>query len=384
MNAATGIATMHPAVLLGAYGLDQDRMPADEFQIRMAAANALMDERGWRAIFAYGDATEHRELAWLSNCIPRMRWGIAMLPRQGAPRLLISMSPRDVAAMKLMTWIGDVHSGWTWAEVFDPWVAGFCAREAATPIRVGLLGRELMRPQFLETMTASTGERIALEPARGALASQLQVRRPRELVMLREACLRVDAAAEAMREAWHAGAGGMAAAIEAERAARAQAAHDVRVLFSVDGGATLLPFYGVIAGRSDPMIAYIAVKYMGYWADAFVTFAQAASPARVAVRRALDALLASARPGADGAELARAAKLAALAPHPVIGEVIGHRIGHSLAEDEALTASAATRLEPGGVYTLRAGTADPAAGCALLSAMIRVSDAGVEIMRKSD
>ena len=56
MSAAT--VTMHPAVLLGAYGLDHDRMPADEFQIRMAAAHALMDERGWRAIFAYGDATE--------------------------------------------------------------------------------------------------------------------------------------------------------------------------------------------------------------------------------------------------------------------------------------------------------------------------------------
>ncbi|OGA46364.1 MAG: hypothetical protein A3G25_16255 [Betaproteobacteria bacterium RIFCSPLOWO2_12_FULL_63_13] len=380
---SAGIATMHPVVLLGAYGLDSDRMPADEFQIRMAAANTLMDERGWRAIFAYGDATEHRELAWLTNFIPRLRWALALLPRQGAPRLLTSMSPRDVAAMKLMTWIGDVHSGWSWSEVFDPWLDEFCAREGANPAPVGLLGRELMRPTFLETMKASAGARLALEPATGVLDSRLRFRRSRELVMLREACHRVDAAADAMQRAWRAGADGMSAAIEAERAARAQAAHDVRVLFSVDGGATLLPFYGVIAGRSDPMLAYIAVKYMGYWADAFVTFAQAASPALAAARQALDALLAAARPGADGAELARAATPGGLAPHPVIGEVVGHRIGHSLAEGEPLAAASPARLEPGGVYTLRVGAADPAAGCALLSAMIRVSETGVEVMRKS-
>jgi len=377
------MATMHPVVLLGAYGLDHDRMPADEFQIRMAAANRLMDERGWRAIFVYGDATEHRELAWLTNFIPRLRWAIALLPRQGAPRLLISMSPRDVAAMKLMTWIGDVHSGWSWSEVFDPWLDEFCAREGANPVPVGLLGRELMRPAFLQTMKASAGARLALDPVSGVLASQLRFRRPREVVMLREACHRVDAAADAMQQAWRAGADGMSAAIAAERAARAQAAHDVRVLFSVDGGATLLPFYGIIAGRSDPMVAYIAVKYMGYWADAFVTFAHAESPALVKTRQALEVLLSAALPGATGTELARAATPGGLDPHPVIGDIVGYRIGHSLAEDEPLAAASAAALEPGGVYSLRVGVADPNAGCALLSAMIRVSEAGVEVMRKS-
>ena len=381
MNA--GMATMHPVVLLGAYGLDHDRMPADEFQIRMAAANRLMDERGWRAIFAYGDATEHRELAWLTNFIPRLRWAIALLPRQGAPRLLISMSPRDVAAMKLMTWINDVHSGWSWSDAFDPWVTDFCAGEKANPVSVGLLGRELMRPGFLETMQASTGARLTLAPATGALGSWLRFRRPRELVLVREACRRVDAAADAMRQAWRDGADSMSAAIEAERAARARAAHDVRVLFSVDGGATLLPFYGVTAGRSDPMVAYIAVKYMGYWADAFVTFTQAERPAFAAAQKALDAMLASARPGANGADLTRAATPSGLAPHPVIGEVVGHQIGHSLAEDEPLSAASPAKLEPGGVYTLRVGFADPAAGCALLSAMVRISETGVEVMRKS-
>lgn len=376
------MATMHPVVILGSYGLDHDRLPADEFQIRMQEAYKIMDANGWRALFAYGDAMEHRSIAWLTNFVPRLRWAMAMLPREGDPRILISMTPRDMPAMKLSTWIPDVLSGWNWDEGFDKWLADFVEREEDSPVRVGVLGRELMRPPFLETLKTSTGNSVVMEDADDALAPLVRPRRPRELVMVREAARLVDAAAAAMEKAWRGGADGMAAAIEAERAARSQAAHDVRVLFSVDGGRTLLPFYGITEGRGDPMVAYIAVKYMGYWADGFVTFADKPSSALGKAKAALDAVLAAARPGATADVLCRAGTAEGLAPHPVIAGSVGNRIGLSLSEDTPFSPSSGASLEPGGVYTFRVGGSDES-GCALLSAMVRVTEDRVDTLRRS-
>src|SRR6202035_4613140 len=112
--------TVHPSIMIGSYGWEQDRAPRDEFQIRMAGLHRLMDEKGWKAMLVCGDAREHAELAYFPNFSPRLRWSMALLPREGEPRLLVSMSSRDMPAMRLMTWIPDVMSGWTWDTAFDP------------------------------------------------------------------------------------------------------------------------------------------------------------------------------------------------------------------------------------------------------------------------
>ena len=80
--------------MIGAYAFDQDRVPRDEFQIRMAALNDVMDRSGRKAMLIYGDAREHSALAYFTNFIPRHRWALALLPRHGDARLLISMSSR--------------------------------------------------------------------------------------------------------------------------------------------------------------------------------------------------------------------------------------------------------------------------------------------------
>src|ERR1700692_3589528 len=117
--------TMHPSIMLGSYVLSQDRLPTDEFVLRGEDIYEKMDAHGWKAALIYGDAREHAALAYFSNFIPRMRWGMALLPRSGEPRLLCAMSTRDVPAMRTMTWIADVHSGWgaEWEKAFDPWIA---------------------------------------------------------------------------------------------------------------------------------------------------------------------------------------------------------------------------------------------------------------------
>ena len=44
----------------------------------------------------------------------------------------------------------------------------------------------------------------------------------------------------------------------------------MRTLFSLDGGRTLTPFEKPIDSAVDPLQAYIAVRYVGYWTEGFV------------------------------------------------------------------------------------------------------------------
>ena len=42
--------TVQPSIVIGSYIWDQDRVPRDEFQIRTAALNRVMDANGWKAV----------------------------------------------------------------------------------------------------------------------------------------------------------------------------------------------------------------------------------------------------------------------------------------------------------------------------------------------
>jgi Xaa-Pro aminopeptidase len=405
--------TVHPCIVIGSYVWDQDRVPRDEFQARNAELNRLMDENGWKAVLIYGDAVEHSALAWFSAFTTRLRWGMALMPRQGDPRLLISMSSRDVPAMKLMTWIPDVHSGWNWESAFDPWLVG-----VEGDGDIGTVGFDLMRPPLFASLQKSLGNRFRLHAADEAVAG-IRTLRPRERSLIRAASAVVQAAAAAFTESWRrfrATAPAFAwdprssahlrrrdpsslptessqlsvdveaAALEAERTARMMAAQDVRTLVSFDGGRTLAPFGGDFAERDPaaPLVGYIAVKHMGYWADAFVTGTKKGSPAILRAQSSLRAMLARAKSGVTGADL-HAAATAALAPgslHPVLGGSVGRRIGFSLDEGGAITSDSRHQLKAGEVYSLNTGTCDSDGG-ALTSAMIEITQNGYHLLQLS-
>src|SRR6202047_4719702 len=116
-----------------------------------------MDAQRYKAMLVYGDACEHSELAYFTNFIPRHRWGLALLPRQGDARLLVSMSSRDMPAQRLMTWIPDVMSAWTWESAFDPWLAGL---GADAPRNIGTVRFDLMRPPLMASIEKSLGNRF--------------------------------------------------------------------------------------------------------------------------------------------------------------------------------------------------------------------------------
>ncbi len=374
--------TVQPCIVIGSYVWDQDRVPRDEFQIRIAELNRLMDANGWKAVLVYGDAAEHSALAWFSGFTTRLRWGMALIPRQGEPRLLISMSSRDVPAMKLMTWIPDVVSGWSWDSAFDPWLAKL---EGDGPI--GSIGFELMRPPLFASLQKSLGNRFSLQAADEAVAA-VRSTRPRELSQIRAASRLVQAAGAAFVEPWRLGKDIETSALAAERTARMMAAQDVRTLISFDGGRTLSPFRGAFepqADRQSGMAGYIAVKHMGYWADLFVTGTRRASEVEQRTQASLRTLLDLAKPGAVAAELYAKATVA-LAPyslHPVLSGSVGRRIGLSLNEGGEIRSDSGHALKPGEIYSLATGGYDPQAGGALTSAMLAITATGSELLHLS-
>jgi Xaa-Pro dipeptidase len=374
--------TMHPSIVLGSYVWAQDRLPYDEFTLRLDDLRAAMARNGWQAVLAYGDAREHAALAYLSNFIPRMRWGMALLPRAGEPRLLCSMSTRDLPAMRTMTWIADVHSGWEWDKAFDPWIERL---KGDTTVPLGTIGFDIMAPVLLQAVRRSLGERFTLQRADDVLDGARR-KRPRELTMLRASCKALEAAAKTFVESWRGSRAPETAALDAERVARSLAAQDVRTLVSLDGGRTLVPFQGLFEQQAGPLVGYLAVKVAGYWADTFVTVPDGlATPAARQTEAALDALIVNVRPGAQAGELfAKAA--AALSPfklHPVLGGSVGHGIGLSLHEGAEFRAGAETSLVEDGVYALQAGIADAQAGNALVSAMVRATPNGAQVLARS-
>lgn len=376
--------TMQPSVTIGSYLWAQDRLPYDEFALRLDELHAAMDRNGWPAVLVYGDVREHAALAYLSNFIPRVRWGMALLPRAGEPRLLCAMSTRDLPAMRTLTWVADVRSGMgpEWDKAFAPWFERFTG-ERVLPL--GTLGFDIMAPALHQAVRRSLGERFSLQRADAVLGVPPQRKRPRELTMMRASCKLVQAAAEACVKAWRSSGEPESAALEGERVARLLAAQDVRTLISLDGGRTLVPYRGLFEKKPGPLVGYLAVKAMGYWADLLVTADERRTQASRHAETALDALIAAIRPGARTADVYAAASgaLAPLPLHPVLRGSVGNGIGLSLNEEPHLHAGADAELIEDGVYTLRVGAADAAAHGVLLSAMVRNAANGAEVLARS-
>ncbi len=374
--------TTQPCVTIGSYTWAQDQLPSDEFTLRLDDLRAAMERHNWPAVLVYGDVREHATLAYLTNFIPRVRWGMALLPRSGDARLLCAMSTRDLPAMRTLTWIADVKSGMgpEFQKAFDPWFERFAGAEA---LELGTIGFDIMAPALHDAVRRSLGGRFSLRPADDLAAIPPDRKRPRELTMVRASCRLLKTAAKALVENWRSHREPETAALEAERLARSLAAQDVRTLVSLDGGRTLVPYQGRFEKKDGPLVAYLAVKVMGYWADTFVTVDDGTpNAARQRAEAALTALIGAMRPGARCGEL-HAKATEALAPfslHPVLSGSVGHAIGLSLNEQPELHAGADRALVEDGVYTLQVGLADAQAGHVLLSAIVRNAAKGPEVL----
>jgi Xaa-Pro aminopeptidase len=368
--------SFQPSIMVGSYHWNEERVPRDEYQARRRALDEAMDANGWKAVLIYGDAREHAALAYYSSFIPRLRWGMAIIPRAGEPLLLCSNSSRDVPSMKLMTWIPDVRSGWEWAKHVDPYLAKI---GADVPADLGIIGLDLIAPVLRAQLDKSLGNRFRLTDA-DSLFQQGRALRPRETTLVRESCTLASAAAQAMHVTWTAGRGAAQASLAAERHARLAGAQDVRILISGDGGRTLSPTLPETS--NDALLGYVGVKVAGFWSELFVSASRGPSPLRDRAMAGLDAALAVLKPGVEAGTVYAAAIGSLGAIHPVLCGSVGWRIGLSPDEGGSLRTGNTEKLTAGTIYALHAGTQDGNGG-AIVSAMVALNDKGAAVLCRS-
>jgi Xaa-Pro aminopeptidase len=367
--------TMQPTLLVGPSDWDAARMPREEF---LARATALWKSAPAAAgAIVFGDRAHHAELAYLTHFTPKLEAALALIPRVGAPQLLVSGGANMLQAAKPLTFIDNLRPLRDVGKTVAQWV-----REQSGGGRPVLIGGPFMPHALRQQLEAELAEgAIKIADKTADLQQMMRRKSARELDNIRAACMTLDAALAAMGEAQRAGAGATAAVLAGEHAAHRRGAQDVRTLFSIDGGRTLRPFETLAEGAVDPLQVYVAVRQHGYWAEGFAALAAAPNPYADAAGEVLQYAVEMIRPGKSCGDVARSITdaIAPFRPHSVSKQVQGNGIGLAVEEHPLITADAEDAFEAGGVYSLRVGIADER-NHTIVSAMIAVNDYGSNVL----
>jgi Xaa-Pro aminopeptidase len=365
--------TMHPTVLVGPADWDPARMPKQEFLARIEALFEACDPAVAGAII-YGDPRSHAELAYFTHATPKLEACLALIPRSGAPRLLVGGGANMVGAAKPLTWI----------ETLGP------LREAGAAIArwrdevngaLALVNGDAMPLRLRKGIEAALGAPLA--DATGVAAEAMRRKSPRELALVREACAGLAAAFSAMREAQGAQKSLSETVLAGEAAAWRRGAQDVRSLFGRDW--RLTPFCMRDDAPADPLQVYLAVRHDGYWAEGFAVLSRSPPPLAAAARAMLADAIVRIGPGTARCDVARrlAHAIGDDRVHAVTRRNFGHRIGLALQEADPLNEASTDAFAAGEVHTLRAGLHDGNAW-ALVSAMIAITENGHEVWWRGD
>lgn len=361
-----------PAVLVGNYDWSEALLPRAEYGARLKQVLGKLDA-GLAGLVIYGNKIDNAALAYVSNFAPKIESAIALLTKDGKLRIHAAGSPQMMINAKRLTWVEDVRPQRDAAKHVAEW-----AEEAAGQGPLGFWTTEAMPADLQPRLEAALNGRKLVDVS-ATLNALLREKSPVALKLSREACGVLGRAVAAMKERFS-GESGREAAIAAERAAADAGAQDARVLISLSKGGTPTAIDYPDGGKLDPLLAYVAVRYAGYWAEGFVTLTSMTHETVTRTQAALKAMLATAKAGTTVSALRDAAQsaLGGLAIYPAARQVaVG--VGLMLEESEAEPGGVA-KLEAGRVYSLRAGASKSAADNALLSAMVVPKADGVDVL----
>jgi len=367
--------SMHPVVILGSHHWDPAALPLEAFKERLSAVRRQMRLNGWHGLIVHGDAEQSPMLAWLTNFCPRLRWTLCMVGPEGEPQLLVAGATRDLPAARQLTWCKSVES-YESLDLLSGWTQQLRRAEApAEPLRIAVYGMSRIRDAVRETLVQTVGPEVELCDAELILDGLMHPKRKYELNVIRQAHIILAQAVEQLTQAWRGGKPVCEAVLQAELCARRAQAHDVRILFSVDGGRTLRPFENIDSLCADTLVCYVAVRYLGYWAERFVTRGCEGAPMYQAAAAILEGFRQRAAPGITGTDLQQAAvpHLSGFGWHPMLEGGYGHGIGLVLEERLGLAPDSGDAMQAGGVYSLRAGLVNTAGEGVLMSATVHLS-----------
>jgi Xaa-Pro aminopeptidase len=332
---------------------DSALLPIDEYVERTRVLREAMARDGLDVLVSLGHATRPGNFAYLSGYVPPLGWmGTVLGTEQDAeqgPMLVSGGGPRETPFVKTQTWIEDLRTSRSLfmgpAEV----VAAAVGEIAEAGARVGVAGAHdalniATRDELTEVLSA-----YATVEADELMASIRALKRPREIIALRQATQIARGAVEAGVERFAAGDSAAEAGLATERAARIAGCRDVRVLCDLGNG-ELAPVEELSPERGERFTIYCAVEHLSYWGQA--TLSSAPSPLASA---AIEAMLVAAVAGTDSGAVASAA-ISAM-PERAAGVALSYGLGGGIGLDPSerpeITAAGGTTLAPGMVLGLQ-------------------------------
>ena len=78
------IFSRHSVLKRGCSTWDKQQMPEEEYRGRLEVVRQQMHQQGLDALVIYGDNYSFADLCYLTNYFPKVRGGIAVVPRNGA------------------------------------------------------------------------------------------------------------------------------------------------------------------------------------------------------------------------------------------------------------------------------------------------------------
>lgn len=263
----------------GLISWSREELPATALDARVAKLQSAMRTQGLGAVLAYTSFAQPAPVQWLTNFVPYWSEALMLVLPQGAPRLLVALTPRVHFWIREVSHVGDVIS----APKPGAKAAELLAQELPADARVGVIGLETLPWVIADPLLAAGfGPRLV-----DASVLYTAVRQPgdeAELGLARKA----QAIAEAALQAVPASATKTSEAIAAiDRSARLAGAEEVfpRIAPDLTADATLLRMDGV-APLGQRYAVDCSLAYKGAWVRVVRTVARDGKPASRAAAEA--------------------------------------------------------------------------------------------------
>ena len=139
--------TMQSVLLYGDYAWQRDLVPIAEFEARVTATRDLMGRQQWDGLVVHGDSRESAALCYLTNFVPNQRWCLALIAKKEPIRVIASVGPRDLPAVRPLTWVEDVRAAGNVKTPLSEWLTELCCAtgRAGGSARIGVVDLARMR-----------------------------------------------------------------------------------------------------------------------------------------------------------------------------------------------------------------------------------------------
>lgn len=256
----------HSVLKRGCSTWDAKQVPPEVFQGRLNAVREQIARRNLDGLVIYGDNYSFADLCYLTNYFPKVRGGIAFVPRDGAVSMLLNIGSRDVPFAKTLTWVDDVRA----SNQLGSDGAKLLKEKGLEKARVGLMdsGQGFPLPQ-LEEMKTSLPE-VSWENCDALLQPLRLVKTAQELTAMRQAGHLLRDICAGTEKFIRPGRKEFEIVADIDRLARDKGAEDIRIL----AGETRLnpPSFKQSANVGSHWAIYLAIQHERYWAEAGRTF----------------------------------------------------------------------------------------------------------------